>query len=119
MRVFFLVRAVISIVALAGAGAALGHHGWTGYDEERTLKLTGAVRAPRYEQPHGVIRLETPGKTWTVVLAPPTRMQARGLAEEALAPGAQATVVGYPHLQKEDELRAERITIAGKTIELR
>jgi hypothetical protein len=119
MRVLFLVRGVILVAALAGAGAALGHHGWTGYDEERTLKLTGTVREPRYEQPHGVIRLETSGKTWTVVLAPPTRMQARGLAEEALAAGAQATVVGYPHLEKPDELRAERITIAGKTVELR
>ncbi|HYD39700.1 MAG TPA: DUF6152 family protein [Anaeromyxobacter sp.] len=66
-------RVTVLVAALAGAGAALGHHGWTGYDEERTLKLTGTVREPRYEQPHGVIQLETPEKTWTVVLAPPTR----------------------------------------------
>lgn len=119
MRVIVWLRVVILVAALAGAGAAFGHHGWTGYAEERTLTLTGTVREPRYEMPHGVIQLETPGKTWTVVLAPPTRMQARGLAEEALAPGAKATVVGYPHLEKADELRAERITIAGKTTELR
>ena len=119
MRVIFLVRALIPAAVLAAAGAAPAHHGWTGYDEERTLELNGTVRTPRYEQPHGVIQLETAEKTWNVVLAPPTRMQARGLAKEALAAGAKATVVGYPHLEKADELRAERITVAGKTTELR
>jgi len=28
-------------------------------------------------------------------------------------------VMGYPHRSKGDELRAERITLAGKTTELR
>ena len=30
-----------------------------------------------------------------------------------------ATVVGYPNRNKPEELRAERITIDGKTVELR
>jgi hypothetical protein len=30
--------------------------------------------------PHGYVRLETPGKTWLCVLAPPSRMENRGLA---------------------------------------
>ena len=118
-RAVVLVRSAILVAGLAGAGGALGHHGWTGYDEERTLTLTGTIREPRYEQPHGTIRLETADRAWSVVLAPPTRMQARGLAREALAPGAKATVVGYPHREKADELRAERITVGGKTTELR
>jgi hypothetical protein len=33
--------------------------------------------------------------------------------------GTQATVVGYPNRTDPDEMRAERITIAGKTTELR
>lgn len=119
MRTMIIGSALVLVGALAGADAALAHHGWTGYHEERTLTLTGTVREPRYEQPHGTVRLETADGTWNVVLAPPTRMQARGLREEALAPGAKATVVGYPHREKADELRAERITIAGKTTELR
>jgi hypothetical protein len=36
-----------------------------------------------------------------------------------LKAGASAAVVGYPHLKVEDEMRAERITIGGKTTELR
>ena len=37
----------------------------------------------------------------------------------ATAPGNKATVVGYPSRNDPNEMRAERITIAGKTVELR
>ena len=33
--------------------------------------------------------------------------------------GHQARVVGYPNRSKPEELRAERITVDGKTVELR
>jgi hypothetical protein len=36
-----------------------------------------------------------------------------------LKPGTRATVVGYPNRTDPEEIRAERITIAGKTTELR
>ncbi len=112
-------RVVVVVGTLATAGAALAHHGWTGYDEERTLTLSGTILESRYENPHGIIRLEAAGKRWTVVLAPTSRMSARGLRQDALAKGAEATVVGYPHLERPDELRAERITVGGNTTELR
>src|SRR5207245_104963 len=72
-----------------------------------------------YEHPHGHVRLEVPGKVWLVVLAPPTRMESRGLPAAKLRVGGKATVVGYPHRSNEDEMRAERITIEGATVELR
>ncbi len=65
------------------------------------------------------MRLEVPGRIWLVVLAPPTRMESRGLPAAKLCVGARATVVGYPHRSSEDEMRAERITIDGATVELR
>jgi hypothetical protein len=65
------------------------------------------------------VRLEVPGKTWLVVLAPPSRMERRGLSATALRVGETATVVGYPSRSDPDEMRAERITIDGKTVELR
>jgi hypothetical protein len=36
-----------------------------------------------------------------------------------LKPGVEATVVGYPNRSDANEMRAERITIGGKTVELR
>lgn len=114
-------RLVIAALAAAGAVAApaAAHHGWSGYDSSKALTLTGVIRESGYEHPHGHVRLEVPGKTWVVVLAPPSRMERRGLPATMLKAGTQATVVGYPNRTTAEELRAERITIDGKTIELR
>jgi hypothetical protein len=113
-----------SLLALLGiscilAGTVLAHHGWTGYDEQKTLNVTGTIREAGYDNPHGFVRLQVDGKTWMVVLAPPARMESRGLQRDALKPGTTATVVGYPNRSNPDELRAERITVDGKTTELR
>lgn len=98
---------------------ALAHHGWSEYDQGKPLVITGKVVESGYEHPHGHITLESPGKTWRVVLAPPSRMQARGLAPEAIKIGATVTVEAYANRGKPEEARAERITAGGKTVELR
>ena len=113
MKRFFF----IGMLALPVAASA--HHGWSEYDTAKELKLTGKILESGYEHPHGFVRLETPGKTWHVVLAPPSRMERRGLEKGALKPGASVTVEGYPNRDKPEEMRAERITAGGKTVELR
>ena len=109
------------LILLAGlvAASASAHHGWSEYDADKPLQLSGTIQQSGYEQPHGFVVLKTVDRTWRVVLAPPGRMENRGLAKAQLAAGATASVYGYPHRSKPDELRAERITIAGKTTELR
>ena len=107
------------LAALVVPGVAWAHHGWSEYDSAKELKLTGKIVESGYEHPHGHVRLETPGKTWSVVLAPPSRMERRGLEKGALKSGATATVEGYPNRDKPEEMRAERITLNGKTVELR
>ncbi len=109
----------IAAAGLAIALPAFAHHGWSEYDQNQPLTLTGRIVETGYEHPHGHVKLETPGKTWLVVLAPPSRMQNRGLAPEAIAKGQAVTVVAYPNKGKPDEARAERITAGGKTVELR
>ena len=114
------IAALLLIAVVAGGFApAWAHHGWSSYDSGRAMTLTGKIAESGYEHPHGYVRLEAGGKVWVVVLAPPTRMENRGLPREALRPGATATVVGYPKRDDPDEMRAERITVAGKTTELR
>ena len=98
--------------------AALAHHGWSGYEQD-LQKVSGTIEQPSYTNPHGSVRLKTADKTWVVVLAPPTRMEARGLTREMLQAGATVTAEGYQHRTDTAEMRAERITIDGKTIELR
>lgn len=107
------------LIAAPLTGGVLAHHGWSEYDSSKPLTLRGVIKESGYEHPHGHVHLETPGKTWQVVLAPPSRMERRGLARAELKPGTQATVMGYPNRDKPEEMRAERITIGGKTVELR
>ena len=104
------------LLAVSPAGA---HHGWSEYDSAKVLNVTGVIKEAGYEHPHGHVRLETPGKTWLVVLAPPSRMEYRGLAAADLKPGTVVTVVGYANRGKPEEMRAERITVNAKTTELR
>lgn len=104
--------------SFALAGSALAHHGWAGYAEE-IQKLSGTIEQSSYTNPHGSIQLKSGDKTWEVVLAPPSRMTSRGLTEEMLKAGTTATVEGYQSKTDEKEMRAERISVAGKTVELR
>ena len=108
-------------IALAAAIAvpAFAHHGWSEYDATKPLTFTGKILESGYEHPHGHIRLQTPGKTWLVILAPPSRMENRGLPAAEIAKGKTVTVVGYANREKAEEMRAERITAGGKTVELR
>jgi hypothetical protein len=46
-------------------------------------------------------------------------MERRGIAPTELAVGAEVTVVGYASTVEEGELRAESITLNGRTVELR
>lgn len=95
------------------------HHGWANYDQTTTLDYTGLVKEITYENPHGMLQLEHEDKTWTVVLAPPSRMNARGLSKDMIQPGDSVRVVGYPHKEVKDEMRAERIYVGDKKVELR
>lgn len=110
-----MVAALLAVLPLP----ALAHHGWSEYDASQTLTLTGSVERFGYEHPHGYVTMVSDGRKWTAVLAPPTRMDNRGLTREMLQPGTTVTVVGYPNRNHPDEMRAERITVGGKTVELR
>ncbi|MHC8305533.1 DUF6152 family protein [Pseudomonas sp. PB3P13] len=108
-----------ALSALLTATAAFAHHGWSEYDASKEMVLDGTIEESSYSHPHGFVRLKTTDKTWNVVLAPPSRMENRGLSPEMLMVGHRAKVVGYPNRSIADELRAERISVDDKTIELR
>ena len=98
---------------------ALAHHGWSEYDQTNPLTLDGRIDEMGYEHPHGYVKLAAKDKNWVAVLAPPSRMDNRGLTKDMLKPGTRVTLVGYQNRSKPEEMRAERITVAGKTVELR
>ena len=74
-------KAIAFALALVPA-AVFAHHGWSEYDNTKLLKLSGKIVESGYEHPHGYIRLETPGKVWLCVLAPPSRIIVDGKTME-------------------------------------
>ena len=108
------------VILILGTGLLYAHHGWTGYDETKVVQYTGVIKEAGYENPHGFVKIEVDKKTiWNVILAPPTRMESRGLTKDKLKVGSTVTIQGFQHKQTKDEIRAERITVDGKTTELR
>ena len=113
---------VAAMIAFANVGVvpAVAHHGWSEYNNQQTLNLTGIIRRVGYSNPHTTIQLQTADeKVWEAVLAPPSRMQRRGLPQGALRVGQRVRVVGYRHRNDANEMRAERIIIGNRTVELR
>jgi len=77
--------AVMLLLALVPVGAA-AHHGWSGYDASKPLTLEGTIRDAGYEHPHGYVKLETPDKTWLVVLAYTELRLAKSVASDHRLP---------------------------------
>ena len=112
-------KALILFAALAIPTAAAAHHGWSSYDTEQVLRLDARFTAVSWANPHGHATMTYRGKEWHVVLAPVSRMEARGLTQAMIAPGKRVQLVGYPRRDGTAEMRIERISAEGKTVELR
>ena len=114
---------VLALVLLALAGlaapAALAHHGWGSYDASKPVTVAGKILTSKYENPHVALTVQAADKVWTVTLAPTSRMVNRGALAEMVKVGNEISAYGYPSTAEKDEMRAERITVAGKTIEMR
>ena len=113
-------RLVAAFALLLACTATLSaHHGWGEYDSRKPLTLTGTIKEAGYENPHAFIDLDADGAMWHAVLAPPSRMQARGVLRDQLTPGARVTVMGFPHKTRTTEMKAEQIRIGEKTTNIR
>lgn len=99
--------------------AALAHHGWSAYDAAKVIRITAPLTSVSWGNPHGAAKVVYQKKVWDVVLAPVARMEARGLTREMLAPNTRVTLEGYPRKDGVAEMRIERVTVNGKTVELR
>jgi hypothetical protein len=104
---------------VAAAGPAVAHHGWGSYDAAKPITVAGPILTSNYENPHASLTVKAKDKTWTVTLAPTSRMQNRGALPELVAAGKSISAYGYASTAQKDEMRAERITVDGKTYEMR
>jgi len=116
MKHFLAAAALLAVVPLTAADA---HHGWSSYDESKPITLSGPLRDVSWSNPHGTARMTWQDKEWDVVLAPVSRMEARGLRQEMIANGQRVTITGYVRTDGTPEMRLERIQAGNQTVELR
>lgn len=114
------IKPLLCTLALTlAAGPAWAHHGWSSYDANKTMKVETPLVEVQYRNPHAEVVVEHEGTQWDVILAPIRRLEARGLPANMLTVGKTVIIEGYPRIDGTPEMRAERITVDGKTIELR
>ena len=113
-------RTVIAVAACALlTGAAFAHHGWGSYDAAKPVTVAGPILTSKFENPHATITVRASDKTWTVTLAPTSRMISRGATQKVVTVGNDVSAYGYPSTVEKDEMRAERITVDGKSYDMR
>ena len=112
---------IVSVLAVSVSivGAAIAHHGWGSYDASKPVTIVGPILTSKIVNPHATITVRGSDKVWTVTLAPASRMVSRGATEKVVAVGQNISAYGYPSTVEKDEMRAERITVDGKTYEMR
>jgi hypothetical protein len=108
-----------AILAIFPMLAANAHHGWSSYDATREMRVEATLKDLRWANPHGMARVNWQRAEWDVVLAPVSRMEARGLTREMVEGGQTVTLIGYPRTDGTREMRIERLIVDGKTVELR
>src|ERR1700757_5400060 len=115
-----MIKAVaISAMLVLLTGAALAHHGWGSYDAAHPVTVAGPILTSKFENPHVTVTVRGSDKVWTLTLAPTSRMESRGAVAAVVAGGKEIPAYGYPSTREKDEMRAERITVDGKTYEMR
>lgn len=115
-----MMRTIVACTAFALlTGAAFAHHGWGSYDAAKPVTVAGPILTSKFENPHATITVRAGDKTWTVTLAPTSRMSSRGATQKVITVGNNISAYGYPSTVEKDEMRAERITVDGNTYEMR
>jgi hypothetical protein len=99
--------------------AALAHHGWGSYDASKLMIVESVITRVEWQNPHVHAGVNHENAAWELVLAPPFRMDTRGMNPDMIKVGTRVRVEGYRSTRVEHELRAERISVGGKTFELR
>jgi hypothetical protein len=108
-----------AVLAMLPMFAVNAHHGWSSYDATQMLTVKAPLKGVIWGNPHGTAKVKWQKAEWDVILAPVSRMEARGLTEDMVSKGQTVTLIGYPRSDGSKEMRIERVIIDGKTVELR
>ena len=94
-------------------------HQWSAYELGAAQKLSGVLKQIKFDDTMPTMTLDVDGKPVVVILAPAPRMEFRDLTEDMLKPGMTIGVTAYRSKARPGEFRAESITVAKRTVDLR
>lgn len=101
-------------LAFTFVAPAFAHHAWNEIDTVQTFQLVGKVKSLKWENPHASLVLDVADGErrgeWTVLMSGLARMEARGLAADAVAVGKTLTLTVSPSRGDARVVRANRIT---------
>lgn len=99
MKSGLLAWALAAVVVASGTVAA--HHSPAVFDRSKEVKLTGTVKAFKWQNPHTWLELDVPDEkagtvTWGVEMTSPTYLIRAGWKNNSVKPGDKVTVVVNP-----------------------
>lgn len=114
-----LFSAALLGLALAAAGKASAHHGWTWAETEQT-ELTGTIETISMSPPHPSLEVrDAEGTLWQVDLGNPNQTARSGFTGDTAKAGDAVTVLGNRNLDKtRAHIKAVRITVDGTNYDM-
>ena len=93
---------------------ALAHHGWS-WTTGGNIDLTGIIKSVRLGNPHGILKIDVEGETWTAEVGQPWRNERAGLKDGDLAEGVEIRVFGEPAADMSERLvKVERLFLGKR-----
>ena len=118
MKHSHMALAGLFVLALTTAVEAAGEDS-DRYDSSKPVTVEGSILTSTFEDPNATIAVKAADKIWTVTMAPVSKMVERGVKADLIAVGKTVSAYGYLSKIEMNEMRAECITVDGKTYELR
>jgi Family of unknown function (DUF6152) len=115
IRIAAITFSAFAAMVVTAAAQQVSHS----YDANHPVTVEGSILNSTFEDPNATIAVKGKDKIWTVTLAPTSRLIERGVQAEVIAVGKKISAYGHPSTVEMNEMRADRITVDGKTYELR
>jgi hypothetical protein len=106
----------VAFVTLTLPGAALAHHSFAKFDQQRTIEIEGEVVAVRWQNPHVHLtvlgRVENgPLQTWDLETNSPGILRRTGIDASMVSAGDRVRVAGSPAVNGDPEMFARNVLL--------
>ena len=113
--------ALASIAALLGVASIHGHHAFSAeFDQDKPVRLEGAVTKTEWTNPHAWIYIDVKGAdgkavNWAIEMGPPSALLRRGWKKSSMQVGAVIKVEGFAAKNGKEFANASNITMPDGT----